>query len=188
MNPFEYVIILSTLILGLGVSQVLVGVSNLITNKKIKWSLPHAMMTSLIFLTQIQDWWITFSYSMEVATWTLTMAMILMVYPILLFVAARILFPFDEIENKPVDMEEYYWRKWPALFMIFLLIAITSIWQNYLFSGIPLTEQILQILLLLTYLIFLVFRIKNRILHIVFLVLQLIGWIGYLIQEDYMIG
>jgi len=114
--------------------------------------------------------------------------MILMVYPILLFVAARILFPFDEIENKPVDMEEYYWRKWPALFMIFLLIAITSIWQNYLFSGIPLTEQILQILLLLTYLIFLVFRIKNRILHIVLLVLQLIGWIGYLIQEDYMIG
>jgi len=36
MNPFEYVIILSTLILGLGVSQVLVGVSNLITNKKNK--------------------------------------------------------------------------------------------------------------------------------------------------------
>ena len=170
--------------MGLGVTQILVGVSNLITNKNIKWSLPHAMMTLLIFFTQIQEWWITYSYSMEVTEWSLPLVMLLMVYPILLFVAARVLFPYEEIENKAVDMEEYFWKKWPAVYTIFFLIALTSILQNSLFSGIPISEQILQILVAGAYLIFVVTRVSNRLIHILFLGIQLIVWIGYLFVEE----
>lgn len=188
MDPFEYVIILTSLILGLGVTQVLVGVSNMITNKNIQWSLPHAMMTLLIFLTMIQEWWVTYTYSMTVSSWTLPLVMILMVYPILLFVSARVLFPYEEIEGESVNLEDYYWKKWPVLFVIFVLIAITSIMQNYLFSGLPFGDQILQILVAGAYLVFVVFSIKNRMLHIIFLSLQILVWIGYLVQEDFSIG
>ena len=188
MNSFEYIIVLTSLILGLGVSQVLVGVANLITNKNIKWSLPHAMMTALIFLTQIQEWWITYQYSMTVPAWSLLSVMMLMTYPILLFVAARILFPYNEIQNEAVDLEEYYWMRWPALFTIFLIVGVTSIVQNVIFSDIPITDQYLQILLVLAFALFLFFKLKNRVLHIAFLGLQLLIWVGYLVQEDFTIG
>jgi len=188
LNSFEYIIILTSLILGLGVSQILVGVANLITNKNIKWSLPHAMMTTLIFLTQIQEWWITYQYSMLVDGWTLTRVMMLMVYPILLFVAARILFPYSEIQNEAVDLGEYYAKSWPALFTIFFIVALTSIWQNYVFSGIPIANQILQILAAVGFLVFLVFKIKRRAVHVAFLSIHLVVWVGYVIQEDFVIG
>ena len=101
--------------------------------------------------------------------WTLPLVMLLMVFPILLFVASRVLFPYEEIDDKAVDLEAYYWKKWPALFLIFFIMAITSILQNYLFLDLPPTEQFLQIALALLYLIFLVFKIKNRYAHIAFL-------------------
>jgi len=187
MNPFEYVIILTSLILGLGVTQILVGVANLITNKNIKWSLPHSMMTVLVFLTQIQEWWITYTYSMTVEEWSLPLVMLLMIYPILLFVAARVLFPYDEIENKSVDLEAYFWKKWPAIYTIFFLIAITSILQNVLFSGYQLSDQILQFLLAASFLFFILTRLPNRLVHILFLGLQLIVWAVYLYKEDLII-
>jgi hypothetical protein len=188
MDPFEYVIVLTSLILGLGITQILIGVADVITNKNIKWSLPHAMMTTLVFLTQIQEWWTTYSYSMIVKTWTLPLIMMLMVYPILLFVAARVLFPYDDIENRNVDLEAYYWKKCSVIFIIFLLVAITSIWQNYVFSHIPIYKQLPQIAIGISYAIFILAKISSRKIHIGFLGLQILGWAIYLIQEHGTIG
>ena len=188
MDPFEYVIVLTSLILGLGITQVLVGVADVITNKNIKWSLPHGLMTLLIFFTMIQEWWETYKYSFLVKEWTLILVMVLMIYPIILFVGARVLFPYEKIEIEDVDLEQYYWKKWPVLFTVGLLTAIISIWQNYLYEHISLYNQIFpQITLAVIYCVFLFRNITNRVVHITFLSLELVAWIVYVIQEDFTI-
>lgn len=86
MEPFEFVVVLTSLILGLGISQILIGVSNAISNfRKIKWSLPHAMVVLVVFIMHIQEWWINYQYSKEITSWTLPMVLSLLIYPILLF-------------------------------------------------------------------------------------------------------
>ncbi len=62
-------------------------------------------------------------------------------------------------------------------------MVLVSIWQNNSISHIPLSEQLAQWAYALAYLLFLVFRINNRILHITYLSIQLIGWIVYIVTD-----
>ena len=86
MEPFEYVVVLTSLILGLGIAQILTGVSDIISHwKQIKFSLPHGIYIMVVFLIHIQEWWINYQYSKELMVWTLPVVLSILVFPILLY-------------------------------------------------------------------------------------------------------
>ncbi|MEJ0056164.1 MAG: hypothetical protein WDN75_11150 [Bacteroidota bacterium] len=105
MAPFDYVVVLISIILGLGITQIMTGVADLVHqwNKvKLYWAAPgldrscfHSAYTGVVE-----------TYSLHIFTsWKLPTFLFLSLYPVTLFILARILFPFN-IQGKHNDRSE----------------------------------------------------------------------------------
>lgn len=184
LEPFEYVIVLFSLILGLGIAQILTGVADLCSNlRNVKTYLPHTVLIFNVFLLHIQEWWYSYSYMVEVQGWTLPLVMSLMTYPILLFLLARMLFPTG-LRGGETNLMNYYQGEWRWFFGIFAGTALISLLQNVFVSGYPLSEQVPQLVLLILYPLFIMLNVTDKITHSIFLLLQAVGWVVYMIIDN----
>ncbi|MFY0652939.1 MAG: hypothetical protein JXQ96_12930 [Cyclobacteriaceae bacterium] len=183
MEPFEYVVVLTSLIIGLGIAQILTGVADMVAQyRKIKISAPHIIYVIVIFFLHIQEWWINYEYAKHIDVWSLQAVFGILVYPILLFIQARLLFPTG-LRSRETDMVEYYEDQWRWLFSIGAWTVIISIWHNVLIQKIPLIEQIPQFGLLAAYMSYVIFNVKNKVAHIVFLSLILVALLVYIATD-----
>src|SRR5688572_24307708 len=93
MSAFEYVIVLISIILGLGITTILTGVAELIKQSKLFiLYLPHIIWIVLVFVMHIHEWWFSYELKTE-AVWTLPMFLFILLYPINLYILAHLLFP-----------------------------------------------------------------------------------------------
>src|SRR4051812_23976190 len=102
MTPFEYVTVLISIILGLGITQIISGVADLIHNServKIYW--PHLLWVILAFFLHVQEWWQIYELK-SYTGWYLPVFIFIILYPINLFILARILFPVGS-GDAPID-------------------------------------------------------------------------------------
>ncbi len=184
MDPFEYVVVLTSLILGLGIAQILTSLADILSHlKNIKLSLPHSILTGTVFLLHIQEWWINYEYSKQIELWTLPIILSILTYPILLFLLARMLFPTG-IRGHETNLEHYYFDQWPWFFGISLGTLIISIWQNSFLQGLPLMESWPQFLFGILYLGLLIFKVNTRWIHIAVQLLAFVGLVVYMITDD----
>lgn len=191
MAPFEYVIVLISLILGLGITQLLNGVADMVAQfSKTKFSTAHTIFIVVIFLVFIQDWWYTYQYSKQIDVWSLPIVLSLLSFPIVLFLLARFLFPTGS-RSQETDMKAYFEENWRWLYGLFMVTIGISIIQNIYISGYTLVGQIPLFVYISWYIVFIVLNIKNMKYHNIFMILQLLLWIyfvgivdnGQLIQE-----
>ncbi len=185
MEPFEYVVVLFSLILGLGIAQLLTGIADIVSNlKNTKTTLAHSVMVFNVFLLHIQEWWYSYQYASDVKVWTLPLVLFLLVYPILLFLLARMLFPTG-LRGHETNLEEYYYDQWKWFFGITLSIIVVSFLQNIIVSGWAITSQIPQYLMALAYIAFLTLDIQNKKAHNIFVILQGLAWLIWAIVDPY---
>ena len=58
MNSFEYLSVLVSIIIGLGISHLLVSTARLIQRRdRLRWYAPTLIWMALLFLVQVQIWW-----------------------------------------------------------------------------------------------------------------------------------
>ena len=183
MDPFEYVVVLTSLILGLGIAQILSGIADILSNiRNVELCLPHSVFVLVVFILHIQEWWINYEYASEVQTWTLITVLSILNYPILIFIMARMLFPTG-IRSHEANLREYYYDQWPYLFVIATITTFSSILQNVLFSGISLMNQLPHLAFMATFGLFLIFKVNNHKLHTIFQLLCLTAWILYILLD-----
>ena len=116
MEPFEYVIVLSSLILGLCIAQILNGAADLLADvRKTKFSLTHSIFIAVVFMVTIQDWFYTYQYSKQVESWTLAVVMAILVFPLVLFILARFIYPTGA-RSQERDMTVYFSDNWRWLY------------------------------------------------------------------------
>lgn len=185
MDPFEYIVVISSLILGLGIAQILTGVADIVTNiRSVKLSLPHTILVIVVFLVHIQDWWHTYSLMEKVEEWNLLNVIVwLLLFPILLFTLARLLFPTG-LRSHDTDLNKYYFDQWPWFFSVFSGIILISILQNVFVSGYSIYQQIPLIVYFLVYILFVLLQVKNKLFHTAFHIIQLITWIVFILTDD----
>ena len=175
MEPFEYVVVLSSLILGLGISQILTGVADVVSNwNNVKVSTPHAIYTIVVFLLHLQEWWASFVYSNAVTSWTPPVVLGILLFPLLLFFQARMLFPTG-LRSSEANLEMYFEDQFRGIYLVGFFGVVVSIWHNYIFENLTLPDQLHLIAYMLVYLIFIFGNIKNYWAHLVFTSLQLIA-------------
>ena len=93
MSPFEFVTVLISIILGLGITQIMSGVADFIHQwEKAKLYWPHMLWVILVFVLHVQQWWLTYELRV-ISSWRLPFFLFEVLYPINLFILARILFP-----------------------------------------------------------------------------------------------
>ena len=184
MEPFEYVVALISIILGLGLAQLLSGIADLVANyKNTKFSLAHTLYIAVIFLVFIQDWFYTYQYSKEIDNWTIPTCLALFIFPIFLFLVSRFIFPTGSRAHE-TDMVGYFDDNWRWMYSLFVITIIISIVQNITISGYTLAGQIPLFIYMSAYFIFIFGNIKNKFYHNIFIVAQLLLWLAFVFVLD----
>ncbi len=164
ISPFEYVSILISIILGLGITQILSAFSDLLYNyKKIRFYWPHTFWIVFILFLHIQDWFITYQLK-DKPVWHLRELLFILLYPISLFCVAKMLLPTNEREERN-DMKLFYKSQYPLIFMIVGTSIIISILFNYFFLLESLLQQIPLFIFLGVILYTALKGVENEILH-----------------------
>ena len=129
MSPFEFVTVLISIILGLGITQIMSGIADLIHQwGRVRLNWPHLLWVVLVFILHVQEWWLLFQLR-SITVWKLPMFLFQVLYPISLFILARILFPMPTEENG-TDMKRYYLSSYRKLFIMVMILSALSAIEN----------------------------------------------------------
>ncbi len=164
ISPFEYVSILVSIILGLGITQILSAFSDLLYNyKKVSFYWPHTFWIVFILFLHIQDWFITYQLK-DKPVGHLRELFFILLYPVSLFCVAKMLLPTNEREERN-DMKLFYKSQYPLIFIIVAISIFISILFNYIFLMESLLQQIPLLIFLSVMLYTALKKVENEMLH-----------------------
>ena len=127
MRGFDYLIVLFSVLLGLSLSRLLVGLARVVVDpeRRIHW-LP-LLWTIQLFLFQITLWWLVYQRADQTG-WSFAHYLVMMVYPVLVYFQGVLLYP----ELGPHDegtLESFLARRRPFFATSFLIFQLDS-WEN----------------------------------------------------------
>ncbi len=187
MTPFEYVSVLISIILGLGITQIVTGIADVIQNwRHSRLYLPHTLWVLFVFFLHVQEWWVL--YEMRTLTeWKLPIFLFAILYPIGLFVLARLLFPSSAL-HQPVLFKEFYYANYLKFFSTAVILIALSILDNVLINGYPIGDQIVQLILLALLLSLIYIKPSHEWVHVALAVGLLLLLLVSLAVADWTIG
>lgn len=142
ISPFEYVSILVSIILGLGIAQLLSALADLLYHfKHIKWYWPHLIWVVFILFLHIQDWFITYQLK-YIAEWTVPKLGFVLLYPIMLFLSAKMLLPTNTNEET-TDMKQFYYSQFRIIFVLMAVCILLSVFFNVYLLNRSWNEQLI---------------------------------------------
>jgi hypothetical protein len=145
MTPFEYVSVLISIVLGLGITQIVTGIADIIHRwEKAKLYWPHLFWIVLVFFLHLQEWWLLFELR-TVTEWRIPTFFLTILYPINLFILARVLFPGDQSET---DLRTFYHSNYRKFFLLVAVLAFISFIDNIFIHNFPLSDSAVPIILM----------------------------------------
>jgi hypothetical protein len=93
MDMFNYVMVLASVIIGLGITHLLQGVTGIVQHpgqEKVYWI--HLAWVAATFIRAIFWWWFEFRLS-ETVQWTFTLYFFVLIYAFLIYLWCALLFP-----------------------------------------------------------------------------------------------
>jgi hypothetical protein len=163
MTPFEYVIVLISVILGLGITTILTGVAELIKNTKpVRLYAPYILWIVIIFVLHFQEWWLSYQL-MSVREWSLQFFLLIVLYPINLYILAHLLFPSSL--SKDFDSKAFFLEHYPRFFIGAIILVVLSVIQNVFVSELEVITQLPHTLVFLVLLFMLLTRNRSSAVH-----------------------
>ena len=172
MSLFEFLMVLVSLIIGLGVAELLSGVAQIIRNRKaIQFYWIHTVFVVIIFLALLQQWWEIWGIR-NTPVWTFPGLLMMLSAPIGLFLIAHLVFPEPVAQS---DQRSFYFQKMnPTLW-----IAILTVLSSVAFRPVILGEDLFTTDNLSSFVLILIFCsmifIKNATYHGVMVILVLLA-------------
>lgn len=164
MTPFEYVSVLISIVLGLGITQIVSGVADIVHQwSKVKLYWPHLMWIAFVFFLHIQEWWVLYELR-TLDEWKLPTFLFIILYPINLFILARILFP-SAGANAGTDFKKFYFENFRKFFVWAVILIALSLSDNILFNDYSWMDQPVHIFLLIALPYFIVKNFRQEWLH-----------------------
>ena len=119
MNLFEFLMILLSLIVGLGVAEILTGIARVLKREGLRgFSWTHGAATLTLFVGLLQTFWESWGLA-SIETWSFPAMLLMLGSPIFLFLIAHIMFPERESE---VNLDDYYFKR---ARLIWALVGLT---------------------------------------------------------------
>jgi hypothetical protein len=109
VTPFEHISVLVSIVLGLGLTQLLIGVHRLVQGReRIRTYWLSLLWVALIFVSQVEWWWASYALR-DLTVWNFFYFLFVLLSPVSLFLASAFVLPEIESE-KHYDLREYYYR------------------------------------------------------------------------------
>ena len=148
MEAFTHLSVLLSIILGLGMAELLGGFTRLIEHRSTaRLFAPAICWALLLLIVHVQTWWTLFGLRGQ-RDWTFLSFCVVLLQPIALYLLASLVFPRGEHP----DLRSSYFanRRWFFAFLIFLLLA--SLAKDLVLSGsLPSTPNLaFHVVLLVT--------------------------------------
>src|SRR2546423_12398750 len=127
MGAFEYLSVLISITLALGMTRGLGGVGEMLqarSHRRIYWV--HAIWIANLFLYLVIAWWIFYRWRNQ-QQWTFYLFVFVLISPTILFLASRLLFPSESELAELVDYKKHYYANHRAFFIIFALFSPVDI-------------------------------------------------------------
>jgi hypothetical protein len=136
MSPFEYLSVLISIILALGMTRVLAGVGEMLqarSHRRIYWV--QVVRTVNLFLFLVVAWWIFYRWRNQ-QPWTFFLFIFVLISPTILYLASLLLFPREIAADESVDYKTHFYANHRAFFILFALFTPVDI-VDTLLKGVP---------------------------------------------------
>jgi hypothetical protein len=132
MSEFDYLSVLISIVLGLGITQLLSGFSRLLEARSGATIYPPAVLWALfLLLVHVQTWWAMFGMR-GFADWTFLQFALVLAQPILLYLLASLIFPSSTAEQ---DGKATFHRHRVWFFAIMIGLLAMSIAKDVVRTG-----------------------------------------------------
>ena len=138
MDQFEYVMVLVSIIIGLGIAHILLGIGGIIDRlsrkeDRLELSLAHASWLGFCFVWLVMFWWWEYRFSTRVSDWTMGLYLFLICYAVTLFLLQAVLVPrtWDGITS----LKEYFLERRAWFYSLLAFVTILDQFDSYLKGG-----------------------------------------------------
>ena len=115
MSLFEFLMIMVSIIIGLGISELLTGIARFVRRRaSTRGYWVHWLLVAIVFVALLQQWWEFWGFR-EVTEWDFFGALIMLGGPIGLFLIAHLLFP-EPVDS--ADFRDYYYDEMRPVFWL----------------------------------------------------------------------
>jgi len=180
MAMFDYVMVLASVIIGLGITHLLQNVGGIVQHprrEKIYWV--HLAWVAIIFLRAIFWWWFEFRLS-EIPEWAFTLYLFVLGYAVLIYLWCAILFPRDLAGYD--GYEDYFYSRRGWFFGLVLAGQAVDV-ADTLLKGLDhfrsLGPSYIIAIVLVSVLLLIAMRTADRRYHAVFAIFALIYLVAY---------
>ena len=139
MDQFEYVMVLVSIIIGLGIAHILLGVGGIIARlsgrgERLELSVAHAFWLAFCFIWMVMFWWWEYRFSSRVSDWTMGLYLFLVTYAVTLFLISVVLVPrsWDGVTS----LQDYFLRRRVWFYSLLILLTVLDQVDSYLKGGI----------------------------------------------------
>jgi hypothetical protein len=180
MSQFEYLSVLVSIIVGLGISHLLSSTARLIqVRRHIRFHAPTLFWMGFLLLVQVQVWWVAFARR-TATEWQFFVFLLYLFIPVGVFLLSYLIVP-DLREAKEIDLRASYHENRLWLYGIFALVVVTSLANESVEAGVIPTnlDALLRLGFLGLALVGLLFRGER--VHFAASLAILVGFIAYVL-------
>lgn len=143
MDAFTHLSVLISIVLGLGITNLLMGLARIVQMRgrvTVYW--PTIVWSLALLLVHVQTWWSMFGLR-NVETWTFLAFSLTLMQPILLFFLSALVLP-DFDRDEALDLRTNYYAQVRWFFGILLALLIISLARTFALEGrLPATPDLI---------------------------------------------
>lgn len=134
MDQFNYLAVLISIILGLGITQLLSGVGRLLQARghvRLYW--PTLAWVAVLLVLHVQTWWAMFGLR-TLQTWTFAAFLLVLLQPIVLFLLSALVLP-DPSSATADDLHAHYYFHTRWFFGLAAGLIVVSLMRDWVIAG-----------------------------------------------------
>jgi len=136
MGAFEYLSVLISIVLGLGITHLLTGFGRWVEARSEFHAFgPSLAWAGFLLLVHIQTWWTMFGYTQH-HDWTFLQFVIVLLQPMVLFLLALMVFPSSDARRQDLKENFFHQRLW-FFGLITTLLAVSIVKDLVLNGALP---------------------------------------------------
>lgn len=133
MSEFEYLAVLISIVLGLGITRLLSGFGRWLEHRStLRAYAPAIIWAAILLVLHVQAWWSMFALRHHVG-WTFWQFSVVLLQPITLFLLATLVLPSAGASSPGLRSNYYAQRPW--FFGLLVLLLVVSVLKDLVLTG-----------------------------------------------------